>query len=163
MTKPRYSWWLTCAVLVFAAASSNAASGEEVAEICASHKIAGGLIVHIGCGDGRAITKPWPDDIDHWTHFLHDSSGNAVSTDRRRVAPPRHLQWDGGPRWSRSHETDMSITALVSAAGRIFHTLDEGPIGIHETPLASRRFPDRCSLHSSSRPPPPGLRKRLNR
>ncbi len=93
----------------------------------------------------KRIVKPWPDDIDDWTHFLHDASGNAVAADRR-VAPPRHLQWDGGPRWSRSHETDMSVTALVTTGGRIFHTTDDGPIGIHETPLAQRRFPDKCFL-----------------
>ena len=33
--------------------------------------------------------KPWPDDIDDWTHYLHDASGNAVARDTR-VAPPRH-------------------------------------------------------------------------
>jgi outer membrane protein assembly factor BamB len=97
-------------------------------------------------GDGLvSFTKPVPPETDQWTHFLHDASGNAVSADRR-VAPPRHIQWDGAPRWSRSHETDMSITAAVSAGGRIFHTLDEGPIGVHETPLATRRLPDKCSL-----------------
>ena len=91
------------------------------------------------------LVKPWPKDIDEWTHFLYDASGNAVSRDRR-VAPPRHLRWDGPPLWSRSHETDVSITAAVSAGGRIVHTLDEGPIGIHESPLKTRRLPDKASL-----------------
>lgn len=89
--------------------------------------------------------KPWPDEIDEWTHFLHDASGNAVSSDRI-VGPPRRLQWDGAPRWSRSHETDMSITAAVTSGGRLFHTFDEGPIGIHETPKDQRQLPDNCSL-----------------
>jgi len=93
----------------------------------------------------RKWKKPWPDDIDQWTHFLHDASGNAVSNDQR-VGPPRRLQWDGGPRWSRSHETDMSLTAAVTWGGRIFHTLDDGPIGIHETPRDRRQLPDKCSL-----------------
>ena len=91
------------------------------------------------------IVKAWPDEIDEWTHFLYDASGNAVSRDRT-VGPPRRLQWDGGPRWSRSHETDMSLTAAVTSGGRIFHTFDEGPIGIHETSLDQRRLPDKCSL-----------------
>jgi len=94
---------------------------------------------------GKKTVKPWPEAIDEWTHFLYDASGNAVSKDRR-VAPPRRMQWNGAPRWSRSHETDMTITAAVSAGGRVFHTLDEGPIGIHETPLRTRRLPDRASL-----------------
>jgi len=95
--------------------------------------------------ENRKWLKPWPVDIDEWTHFLHDASGNAVSTDRR-VGPPRRLQWDGGPRWSRSHETDMSLTAAVTSGGRIFHTIDNGPIGIHETAQEKRQLPDKCSL-----------------
>ncbi len=95
--------------------------------------------------DRRKVVKPWPEELDHWTHFLYDASGNAVSRDQR-VGPPRRLQWDGGPRWSRSHETDMSLTAAAISGGRIFYTLDEGPIGVHETPRDRRRLPDRCSL-----------------
>ncbi|NQT89308.1 PQQ-binding-like beta-propeller repeat protein [bacterium] len=104
--------------------------------------LAPGGVARVGT---EKVVKPWPADIDHWTHYLYDASGNPVSTDRR-VAPPRHLQWDGAPRWSRSHEADMSVTAAVSAGGRLFHTLDEGPIGIHETPQKTRLFPDKSSL-----------------
>ena len=88
---------------------------------------------------------PVPEDIDEWTHFLYNASGNAVSSDRK-VAPLNHLKWEGGPRWSRSHETDMSMTAMVSAHGRIFYIIDEGPVGIHETPTGQRIFPDKCAL-----------------
>jgi outer membrane protein assembly factor BamB len=95
--------------------------------------------------DSEKTVKPRPEDVDEWTHYFHGASGNAVSTDRR-VAPPARLQWDGPPRWSRSHETDMSLTAAIAAGGRIFHTLDEGPVGIHETPLTTRRLPDKCAL-----------------
>ncbi len=95
--------------------------------------------------DGRKTVKPRPDDIDDWTHYLHDAGGNPVSRDRC-VSPPRHLQWDAGPRWSRSHETDVSVTAPVASQGRLFYFLDEGPIGIHETPAGTRRFPDKASL-----------------
>ena len=93
----------------------------------------------------RQVVKPWPEELDQWTHFLYGASGNAVSRDRR-VAPLQRLQWDGGPRWSRSHETDMSLTAAVVSGGRIFFTLDEGPIGVHETPRERRRLPDKSSL-----------------
>jgi hypothetical protein len=103
-------------------------------------------VVRIGDSDaGRQVVKPWPEQLDHWTHFLYDASGNAVSRDRQ-VAPAQRLQWDSGPRWSRSHETDMSLTAAVVAGGRIFYTLDEGPIGVHETPRQRRRLPDKSSL-----------------
>ena len=70
-------------------------------------------------------TKPVPKDIDDWTHFLHDPSGNAVAHDDQ-VGPPQHLQWLGSPRWSRHHDRMASMSALVSAAGRLFYIMDEG-------------------------------------
>ena len=71
------------------------------------------------------IIKRWPEEIDEWTHYLHDASGNAVAHDEV-VAPPRHLQWVGSPRWSRHHDRMASLTALVSSGGRIFYIFDEG-------------------------------------
>ena len=96
--------------------------------------------------NGRKTTKPVPTELDEWTHYLHNADNNAVSSDSQ-VAPPKHLRWDAGPRWSRSHETDMSMTAMVSANGKLFYLIDDGPIGIHETPVAGlRRLPDKSSL-----------------
>jgi len=69
--------------------------------------------------------KPRPGDIDDWTHFLHGPGGNAVAQDKR-VGPPRHLQWLGSPRWSRHHDRMASMSALVSANGRVFYVMDEG-------------------------------------
>ena len=71
-------------------------------------------------------TKPWPKDIDEWTHYLHGPSNNAVARDRV-VGPPRHLQWIADPMHLRSHEHLNSISALVSARGRIFYVIDDGP------------------------------------
>ncbi len=70
--------------------------------------------------------KPWPDDIDEWTHYLHGPDNNAVAKDYR-VGPPRHLRWVCPPRWARSHEHLASISVAVSSAGRIFYIADEGP------------------------------------
>jgi outer membrane protein assembly factor BamB len=81
--------------------------------------------------------KPWPRDIDQWTHYLHDAGGNAVAADRQ-VGPPKHVRWTAGPLWSRSHEYNPSINALVSAGGRMFYLLDEGIAG-----LPDLRFPER--------------------
>jgi len=67
-----------------------------------------------------------PQEIDEWTHYLHDSTGNAVAHDSV-VGPPRHLQWVGSPRWSRHHDHMASMSALVSSGGRIFYIFDEGP------------------------------------
>ena len=76
-------------------------------------------------GDWKKTVKPRPDNIDDWTHFLHDEGGNAVAHDTE-VGPPRHLQWQGSPRWSRHHDRMASMSALVSANGRVFYVMDEG-------------------------------------
>ncbi|WP_413433142.1 PQQ-binding-like beta-propeller repeat protein [Crateriforma spongiae] len=69
--------------------------------------------------------KAWPDNIDQWSHYLHDPSGNSVAHDDV-VGPPRHLQWVGSPRWSRHHDRMASMSALVSTGGRMFYIMDEG-------------------------------------
>lgn len=75
--------------------------------------------------DWKKIVKPRPANIDDWTHYLHSASNNAVAKDTA-VGPPRHLQWLGSPRWSRHHDRMASMSALVSAAGRLFYIMDEG-------------------------------------
>jgi len=75
-----------------------------------------------------AYVKPVPEDIDQWTHYLHDAGNNAVAEDER-VGPPRHLQWKSGPMWCRSHEFASSVHALVSADGRLIGVIDEGLTG----------------------------------
>ena len=77
---------------------------------------------------GKKTIKPWPKEIDEWGHLLYDASGNPAGGDQR-VGPPRHIQWECGPRWSRSHENMSSVSAVVSAGGRIFTIMDEGPPG----------------------------------
>lgn len=68
--------------------------------------------------------KPRPKNTDEWTHFLYDATNNAVSRDTV-VAPPRGLQWQAGPKWSRHHDHMSSISACVTAGGRIFYIVDE--------------------------------------
>ena len=68
--------------------------------------------------------KPWPKEIDEWTHHLHDAGGNAVANDRV-AGPPRRLQWTAGPLWARSHGYTPSVSAMVSASGRLFFICDE--------------------------------------
>ena len=72
------------------------------------------------------LRKPWPAEIDEWTHYLHDADNNAVAHDTR-VGPPRSLQWIGHPRWARHHDRMASMSALVTAGGRLFYIFDEGP------------------------------------
>ena len=78
-----------------------------------------------GLQGGALFTKPVPQEIDEWTHYLHDASNNAVAHDQR-IGPPRRLQWQCGPRWSRHHDHMASVSAVVSARGRVFYILDEG-------------------------------------
>lgn len=81
---------------------------------------------YLKTGDDWSVKKkPRPADIDEWTHYLHDASGNAVAHDDQ-VGPPRHLQWLGSPRWSRHHDRMASMSAMVSSGGRIFYIMDEG-------------------------------------
>ena len=75
---------------------------------------------------GKKTMKPVPDDIDDWTHYLHDPKNNAVSHDKR-VETPTSLQWESGPRWSRHHDHMSSVSAVVTTGGRVFSILDEGP------------------------------------
>ena len=77
--------------------------------------------------------KPVPKTIDDWTHFLHSASNNAVANDTVIESPDR-LQWDGGPKWTRSHEKMSSLTAMVSARGRVFYVIDEGALSSAQLP-----------------------------
>ena len=75
-------------------------------------------------GKWTKIVKPRPGNIDEWTHYLHDASNNAVAHDTV-VGPPRRLQWTDGPRYSRHHDRMSSVSAVVSANGRVFSIEDE--------------------------------------
>ncbi|MCH5375125.1 MAG: PQQ-like beta-propeller repeat protein, partial [Planctomycetes bacterium] len=86
------------------------------------------------------LRKPWPEEIDQWTHYLHGADGNPVARDRV-VGPPKHYQWIAGPMWQRSHETDSSISTLVTANGRLFYIVDEAPISLTgQHPLPDKWF-----------------------
>jgi len=78
--------------------------------------------------------KSRPKNIDEWTHYLHDASNNAVAHDTA-IGPLRHLQWDGGPMYSRHHEYTSSVAAVVSTKGRLFSIMDMGSrASIHMPP-----------------------------
>lgn len=78
-------------------------------------------------------TKPWPEEYGRWTHFLHGPDNNAVAQDEA-VGPPKHMQWVAGPKWARSHETQASVSAVVSDAGRMFYIADLGPTASVDLP-----------------------------
>ncbi|MCK5172337.1 MAG: hypothetical protein KAR47_03045, partial [Planctomycetes bacterium] len=66
-------------------------------------------------GDSWARTvKPWPKEIDEWTHYLHGPDNNAVAQDKV-VGLPRRVQWIGFPKFARSHDHLATVSAMVSA------------------------------------------------
>jgi outer membrane protein assembly factor BamB len=78
--------------------------------------------------DGKTTTKPWPDDIREWTHWLQGPENNAVAGSRL-TEHPRHMQWIQEPLWIRHHNLNPGLSALVSAKGRVFYILDEAAPG----------------------------------
>jgi len=73
------------------------------------------------------FAKPVPSEMDEWTHYLHGPENNAVANDAL-VGPPRSLHWSAPPRWGRTHEELASMSAMVSAEGRLFYIVDSAPL-----------------------------------
>jgi len=89
--------------------------------------LAPGGVAHVKEADGwKKTVKPRPDEMDDWSHYLHDPTGNAVSHDSL-IEPPARYQWTGGPRYSRQHDHMSSVSAVVSSGGGVFYILDEAP------------------------------------
>jgi outer membrane protein assembly factor BamB len=85
-----------------------------------------GVLMTRGALGWKKKVKPKPDEIDEWNQYLYSAGGNPVSNDDV-VGPIENYQWIGSPKWGRHHDTTASMSALVSARGRIFYILDEGP------------------------------------
>jgi outer membrane protein assembly factor BamB len=122
----------------------GAASREAAGPLAEQLRALGGAevgIVEAAGGTWVRARKPWPKDIDEWTHYLHGADGNPVARDRV-VGPPARYQWVNGPLWQRSHETDSSISTIVTAQGRLFYIVDEGPSSLE----GDHGLPDKWSL-----------------
>jgi len=111
-------------------------------EIAEDLREAGATNIQPLAGDPAWLTfeKPWPKDMGEWGQHAHGPDNNPVTPDLR-VGPPGRLQWTAGPRWSRNHEAAGSLPTMVSAGGRIFAIMDEGPIGI-----TAENVPDKWAL-----------------
>lgn len=96
-------------------------SAEEILRVL----VPGGVVLRQRGGNWEKTVKPWPKEMDQWTHYFHGPSGNPVGNDTL-VGPPKRLQWLGSPGWSRHHDHMASMTSLVSANGRLFYIFDEG-------------------------------------
>jgi len=73
--------------------------------------------------------KPWPADLGEWSHWRHGPVANPVTPDRV-VGPPRQVQWVAGPEWQIHHDMVPSLSAMVSAGGRMFYIVNEAVAGI---------------------------------
>ncbi|MHC4251314.1 MAG: outer membrane protein assembly factor BamB family protein [Planctomycetota bacterium] len=127
----------------FLAASAPGAGGEWAEGLAARLRAMGLEDVGVVESNGRWVRarKGWPQDIDEWGHYLHGADGNPVAADRV-VGPPRRFQWITEPLWMRSHETDSSVSTLVTARGRLFAIVDEAPISL----AGQHPLPDKWSL-----------------
>ncbi len=105
------------------------AASEEIMRVLAPN----GVALAEREGKWEKTLKPRPKEMDDWTHYLYDASGNAVSHDTL-VGPPRRLQWTCGPRWSRHHDHMASVSCMVSANGRLIYIIDEGPTASVQLP-----------------------------
>ena len=97
------------------------ASKEELLRALAPN----GVVLAKKDGKWQKTIKPWPAGMDDWSHYFHGPDGNPTGNDTL-VAPPKRLQWLGGPGWARHHDHMASMTSLVSSGGRLFYILDEG-------------------------------------
>jgi len=79
--------------------------------------------------NGKKASKPWPEEIDEWTHWLYGPENNAVSKDTQ-VGISRNLQWIMPPSWGRHHNLVPSMSTMVTAGGRIYYIIDEAPIAV---------------------------------
>ncbi|MDP6634807.1 MAG: PQQ-binding-like beta-propeller repeat protein [Phycisphaerae bacterium] len=86
-----------------------------------------GVVLELEGEGWKKTVKPVPETIDDWTHYLRAPDNNAVSKDTAITAPIKHLQWKGGPKYSRHHDKSSSVPAVVTVGGRLFYIVDEGP------------------------------------
>ena len=115
----------------------NAALAKDLA----AAGLASAATLQAGGSGWLKATKPWPEQIDEWTHYLHGADSNPVANDTV-IGPPQHFQWVSGPLWQRSHESDSSPSTLVTARGRLFLIGDEAPISL----TGQHALPDKWSL-----------------
>lgn len=70
-------------------------------------------VCKIGSKDGWLIArKPWPTEMDEWSHSRHSATGNAASRDAL-VAPPRRVRWVVG--------ATSEVQGMVTTGGRNFY------------------------------------------
>jgi outer membrane protein assembly factor BamB len=91
-TLPYYDRLVNLLVADLDALGKDAPSKEEIDRVLGYEGVA-----YLKKGGAWAKTvKPTPKEVDAWTHFCHDASGNPVSKDLV-VGPPNTFRWADGP------------------------------------------------------------------
>jgi len=123
--------------------SSRGSDGEWIGTLKKKLRSAGATDLSVVRRDGVWVRfrKDWPSRIDDWSHYLHGADGNPVAQDKV-VGPPRHFQWKSGPMWMQSHETDSSVTTMVTSRGRLFYIANRAPISL----AGNNQVPDKWFL-----------------
>ena len=110
-------------------------SKEEAMRVLAPN----GVLMTKGITGWKKTVKPLSDALDEWNQYLYDAGNNPVSADTE-IGPVREYQWIGSPRWGRHHDTTSSMSAMVSANGRIFYINDEGSKASIQLPAENYLF-----------------------
>jgi outer membrane protein assembly factor BamB len=73
---------------------------------------AGGFTIEAATDSWIVARKPWPENMDDWSHPRHAADGNAVSNDTA-VGPPDRVRWIAA--------ATSEVEGMVSAGGRNFY------------------------------------------
>ena len=95
-------------------------SREEAMRVLAPH----GVLCEKKSGEWSTTVKPRPNNIDEWTHYAHDASGNAVAHDDV-IAPPGTPPVDLRPEVHAQSRTCPRNLQRRLLNGRIFYILDD--------------------------------------
>lgn len=71
-------------------------------------------------GQWAKTVKPWPREMDQWTHYLHDPGNNAVAHDSL-IEPPTRYQWVGGLRCAAARSYVQSERRGIGRRASLLH------------------------------------------
>jgi SAM-dependent methyltransferase len=134
-------------LIVFSEGYGTRISKEEINRVLVPEGVAlfegGGSIpgtaVNIGGSSWTLVRKPRPDNIDEWTHELHDASGNAVAEDTA-ISHPRSMQWIAHPSWAKNHDVMPDVSAMVTSSGRLFYISEESASSVNPEAMPDKWF-----------------------
>ena len=73
------------------------------------------IVIGVALIGGEKIVKPWPEEIDEWTHFLHEAGVNIVINSDKIVVETRTGKKTKIGRLVRMHADKMEDIASAGA------------------------------------------------